>query len=283
MEGGHEERRPKVVAVVELAGQIVEGRDGQPGVNIAPGDTCALLDQLRDDPRVVAVVLRVDSPGGSASASDRIHHSVRRLDERKPVVALFDGVAASGGYYIGCAARQILVHRATITGSIGVFAVAPDASGTLAALGVHRHLVTTGPRADLLGLGPWSDEKAAALQAVVADVDARFQGLVAERRHIDRARIGELAGGRVYTGDRAIALGLADGLGTLTSAVALARTLANEGSPLPLERYPRDTGLLGRLGLAETSAGPMPASLRLWLDAARSAAPTVLAWAQVSP
>jgi protease-4 len=270
------------VAVVELAGQIVDGHDGQPGVNIAPGDTCALLERLRDDARVVAVVLRIDSPGGSASASDRIHHAVRRLDEQKPVVALFDGVAASGGYYIGCAAREILVHRATITGSIGVFAVMPDASATLAALGVHRHVVATGPRADLMGLGAWSDEKEAALKAVVVDVDTRFQGLVAARRHLDPAKVVDLAGGRVYTGEQAIALGLADGLGTLTSAVARARKLAGEATALPLERYPRETGLLGRLGLADSAIGPVPASLRLWLAAAQGDAPVVLAWANLA-
>jgi protease-4 len=283
MQGSKEERQPKVVAVVELAGTIVDGRDGDPGVNVAPGDTCALLDELRDDARVVAVVLRVESPGGSASASDRIHHAVRRLDEKKPVVALFDAVAASGGYYIGCAAREILVHRATITGSIGVFGIAPDASGGLEALGVHRYAVSTGPRADLLGLGPWTDEKEAGLKQVIADVDARFQSLVASRRKLEPAKVADLAGGRVYTGDKAVALGLADGLGTLASAVARARQLAGEGQPLPLERYPREGGLLGRLGLAQSSIGPVPASLRLWLEAARARVPTVLAWSGISP
>jgi protease-4 len=283
MQGAREERQPKVVAVVELAGTIVDGRDGDPGVNVAPGDTCELLDQLRDDARVVAVVLRVDSPGGSASASDRIHHAVRRLDEKKPVVALFDSVAASGGYYIGCAAREILVHRATITGSIGVFGIAPDASGALEALGVHRYTVATGPRADLLGLGPWTDEKEAALKQVIADVDARFQGLVAARRKIEPGKVAGLAGGRVYTGEKAVTLGLADGLGTLASAVARARQLAGEAAPLPLERYPKDGGLLGRLGLAQSSVGPVPASLRLWLEVARAHAPTVLAWTGISP
>jgi protease-4 len=283
LEGEKEEKQPKVVAVVELEGEIVEGRDGEPGVNIAPGDTCRMLAELRDDARVVAVVLRIDSPGGSAEASDRIHHAVRRLAEKKPVVALFDRVAASGGYYIGCAAKEIQVHHATITGSIGVFALAPDASGALEALGIHRHLVTTGPRADLFGLGTWDAEKDKALLTVVEDVDQRFQGLVAECRHLDPAKVKDLAGGRVYTGDRAIALGLADSVGTLVSAVARARALANEPNPLPLERYPHGGGLLAKLGLANTTLGPVPASLRLWIEAAHASAPVVMAWSNCTP
>ncbi len=278
MQGEQEERQPKVVAVVELQGEIVDGDDSDPGYSIAPGDTCRMLRELGDDARVVAVVMRINSPGGSATASDRVHHAVRRLAEKKPVVALFDSVAASGGYYIGCAAKEILVHRGTITGSIGVFAVVPDASGTLDLLGVHRHIVTTGPRADLQGLGRYTPDKEAALQAIVSDIDARFEGLVAATRKIDLVKVKELAGGRVYTGDQAVALGLADGLGTLASAVLRARTLAGAASPLPLERYPRDSGFLARLGLANSSIGPVPAQLRLWLQVASAKAPVALAW-----
>jgi protease-4 len=280
----------KAIAVVELAGDIGEGRVSEPGRSIVPGDTCALLDRLAKDDHVVAVVLRIDSPGGSAGAADRIHHAVRRLDAVKPVVALYDGVAASGGYYIGCAAREIIVHRTTITGSIGVFAVVPDASGALEALGIHRFAVPTGPRADLLGMGPYTPETETALRAVIDDVDHRFTGLVAERRKLPVAKVAELAGGRVYTGSEAVKLGLADSIGTFITATTHARRLAGVGSPLPVVRYPRDQGLLGKLGLAPDEeddslaplpaalAGLVPARLQMWIEVAKAQRPVVLAW-----
>lgn len=250
LQGDQGTKYAKAVAVVELAGEISGGGDSQPGQTIAPGDTSEMLDELADNERIKAVVLRIDSPGGDAGGSDRIHHAVRRLAAKKPVVALFDSVAASGGYYIGCAADEIQVHRATITGSIGVFALVPDASGTLDLLGIHRHSVSTGPRAETMSLtAPFSDERRAALQQIVSDVDVRFQSLVAERRHIPIEKMPGLAGGRVYLGEQAVGNGLADGFGTLTTAVAAARKRAGITELLPLERYPHERGLLARFGM----------------------------------
>ncbi len=250
MQGDQGMKYAKAVAVIELAGEITGGGDSRPGQTIAPGDTSEMIDELATNDRIKAVVLRIDSPGGDAGGSDRIHQAVRRLAAKKPVVALFDGVAASGGYYIGCAADEIQVHRATITGSIGVFALVPNVSGTLDLLGIHRHSVSTGPRAEMMSLtAPFTDERRAALQQVVSDVDQRFQGLVATRRKIDPAKMPGLAGGRVYLGEQAIANGLADSFGTLTTAVAAARKRAGIGEMLPLEMYPRAQGLLSRLGL----------------------------------
>ena len=238
------------VAVVELVGEIHDGTESTPGETICPDDTIELLEQLAEDEQVVAVVLRIDSPGGGAGASDRIHHAVRRLADEKPVVALCEGVAASGGYYIACAADEIFVHHATITGSIGVFALVPDLGATLDWLGITRVAVTTGPRADLGAIGaPWTSDSDAALRAIIQDVDVRFQGLVAECRNLDPATVAALAGGRVFTGAQAVSNGLADDFGTLLSAVARARTLAKVDQPLPVERLPKDPDLWQRLGL----------------------------------
>ena len=250
LQGDQGVKYAKAVAVVELAGEIIGGGDSRPGETIAPLDTCEMLDEIASNERIKAVVLRIDSPGGDANASDRIHHAVRRLTEKKPVVALFDGVAASGGYYIGCAADEIQVHRATITGSIGVFALVPNASAALDLLGVHRHSVSTGPRAETMSVtAPFTSERQAALLQVIEDVDRRFQGLVASRRKIDAAKVHDLAGGRVYIGEQAVANGLADGFGTLSTAVAAARKRAGIEETLPLEVYPRERGLLARLGM----------------------------------
>ncbi len=271
----------EAVAVVELEGEITGGGDSSPGESIAPDDTCTMLADLTADKTIKAVVLRINSPGGDAGASDRIHHAVRRLAAVKPVVALFDGVAASGGYYIGCAADEIQVHHATITGSIGVFALVPDASGALDLLGVHRFAVSTGPRGDLMSLtAPFTPEREAGLKQVVEDVDQRFQGLVAERRHLAPAKVHDLAGGRVYTGEQAVANGLADSFGTLASAVAAARKRASIDQALPLERFPKDKGLLSRLGLGGVHVLLPAPAIRLQRLAAQRGI-HVMAWASV--
>ncbi len=273
----------EAVAVVELEGEIIGGGDSSPGESIGPDDTSELFADLAKNKKIKAVVLRINSPGGDAGASDRIHHAVRRLAAIKPVVALFDGVAASGGYYIGCAADEIQVHHATITGSIGVFALLPDASGSLDLLGVHRFAVSTGKRGDVMSLtAPFTPEREAALRQVVDDVDQRFQGLVAERRHLDLAKVHNLAGGRVFTGEQAVANGLADGFGTLSSAVAAARKRAGIEQALPLERFPKERGLLSRLGMGGVHVLLPPVAVRLQRLAEQRGL-RVMAWAAVPP
>ena len=281
LQGDQDPKYAKAVAVVELAGENVGGGDSSPGESIGPDDTISMLEDIADDERIPAVVLRIDSPGGDAGASDRIHHAVRRLAEKKPVVALFDSVAASGGYYIGCAADEIQVHRATITGSIGVFALVPDASGTLDMMGIHRFGVRTGPRADVMSLtAPFSAEREAALVQVVADVDVRFQGLVAARRQLEASKVAELAGGRIFTGEQAVGNGLADGFGTLATAVAAARKRAGIDESLPLERHPKSQGLLGRLGMGGVQS-VLPRDLVRLQRLVSSRRLQVMAWANV--
>jgi len=292
MNGEPRQKPKRCVAVVELEGSIIDGDGSLPGYTIAGNDTARLFDRLIDDERVVAVVVRINSGGGSAGASDRVHHALRRLSAVKPVVALYDAVCASGGYYIGCAAREIMVHRGTITGSIGVFAMVPDLDGMRARLGIHRHTIASGPRTELFSTDAFSPEKEAAFRQVVTDVDERFQALVAERRKLDRAKVHDLAGGRVFSGDEAVANGLADRLGDLPTAVARARELAGVTEPLPLERLPETVGLAAKLGLGGISGGVLPAlthglpaltyglpaELRLWLAAAQRGRVQILAW-----
>lgn len=285
MNGEQRGPRKRCVAVVELEGSIIDGDGSLPGYTIAGNDTARMFDKLISDDAVVAVVLRINSGGGSAGASDRIHHAVRRLSAVKPVVALYDAVCASGGYYIGCAAREIMVHRGTITGSIGVFAMVPDLDGMRARLGIHRHTIASGPRSGLFSTDVFTPEKEAAFRQVVDDVDRRFQALVAERRKIDLTKMASLAGGRVFSGDEAVANGLADRLGDLPTAVARARELAGITEPLPLERLPEPGGLAAKLGLGGVSSGVLPAlaaglpaELRLWLTAAQQGRVQVMAW-----
>ncbi len=285
MNGETRTRPARAVAVVELEGSIIDGDVSMPGYTIAGNDTARLFDRLVNDQSVVAVVVRINSGGGSAGASDRIYHALRRLAVAKPVIALYDAVCASGGYYIGCAAREILVHRGTITGSIGVFAMVPDLEGTRARLGIHRHTITTGPRAGLFSTDAFTPEKEAAFRQVVQDVDQRFQDVVAECRRLDPVKVQVLAGGRVFSGDEAIANGLADRLGDLPAAVLRAREMAGIMDPLPLERLPEAGGLAARLGLGGISSGLLPAlvqglpkELRLWLQAVQSGRVQIMTW-----
>lgn len=277
--GGDAAVRPvRAIAVVELAGMIIPGERSMPGDTVADGDTVAMLDRLRDDRRIAGVVLRIDSGGGDAGASDRIHQAVRRLDAVKPVVCLMDAVAASGGYWIACAAREIRVHRATITGSIGAFALVPDVDGAAGLLGLKRHVELGSPHADILRMGGWNDAKEAVYRTVIADVDDRFRNLVASRRKLLRARVDQLAQGRVFTGEQAVADGLADGLGTLSSVAARVRELAVEPAPLPLERFPKGSGLAARLGLVNASTFvPGAACIAVWANLA-GRGPLILAY-----
>lgn len=282
--GEQDTKHPQAVAVVELEGDILDGEGGVPGYAITGTDIAALFDRLAGDQHIVAVVVRVNSPGGSASASDRIHFAIRRCAARKPVVALFDAYAASGGYYLGCAAQEVLVHRGTITGSIGVFGLMPDLSQTRKLLGINRHQVLTGPRAGLYDLEGFSAEKEAAMRQVIDAVDQRFQSLVAERRKLSPEAVKNLAGGKVYTGEEAITLGLADRIGDLPSAVARARELAKHPNPLPLERFPKSGGLAAKLGLTSTLATEvgLPHDLLRWITLARLGKPLVLCWAPIA-
>lgn len=285
MQGDRQTKHKRCVAVIELEGTILDGDVSAPGYSICGNDNAALFDRLVGDSSVVAVVVRINSGGGSADASDRMHYALRRLSAVKPVVVLFDAVAASGGYYVGCAGREIMVHRGTITGSIGVFAVVPDLEGTRALFGIKRHTIATDPRADLFKSTGFGPEKEAGFRQVVSAVDARFQGIVAERRKLTPEKVHELAGGRVYTGDEAVANGLADRLGDLPAAVARARELAGIKEPLPLERMPRGGGLAARLGLSGVSSGLVPAALpndlRVWWQLAQANRVVVMAWAPV--
>ncbi|TVR43141.1 MAG: S49 family peptidase [Planctomycetota bacterium] len=259
MSGPRQTRHPQVVAVVQWEGMIVDGEGDVHQGLIGAGESVRLLEQLADDSRVVAVVLRINSGGGSAGASDRIYHAIRRLDAKKPVIALFDDIAASGGYYLGIGARQIVAHQSTITGSIGVFAMLPDLSGTRSLLGIHRTTLRTDPRADLFATNAIDDERLAAMQAVVDDMDQRFRELVGQRRGLAPEAVKALAQGRIFGGNAAHKHGLVDALGTLPDAVELARNAAEIDRPLPLRIYPQRRGLADMLGL-----GPL-AQLPPWL------------------
>jgi protease IV len=218
------------IGVVTIAGTIVDGKAG-PGT--AGGDTVA--DEIEDGIRnkgIKALVVRVDSPGGSVLASERIRQALLDAKSRKiPVVVSMGSVAASGGYWVSTPGDFIFAEPSTITGSIGVFAVLPSFQGTLQKLGVGTDGVKTSPLSgepDLLK-GP-SPEANQLLQTGVNAMYARFLGVVAAARHKTPQQVDQIAQGRVWDGGTARQLGLVDGFGGLGDAIAKAAQLAGLGN-----------------------------------------------------
>jgi len=230
------------VALVYALGNIVDGNgDGVLGAReqIAAHTLVAALRRIAADGHVKAVVLRIDSGGGSAQASELIWRAVAELVKRKPVIVSMSDVAASGGYYIASGATKIFALPDTLTGSIGVVGGKLAVQDALGRLGVRTYPVGRGKRATMMaGVAPWSDDERGAVRTEMEAIYQVFVGRVAEGRHRARAEIDAIAQGRVWTGTRAKQLGLIDELGGLDAAIAEARKLASVDPATELEIYP---------------------------------------------
>jgi len=256
------DRSPKgPIGVVTIAGMIV---DGKAGLGSAGGDTIA--NQIEDGVQkgIKALVVRVDSPGGSVLASERIRTALLDAKAHKiPIVVSMGSVAASGGYWVATPADYIYAEPSTITGSIGVFGVLPSFQGTLQKLGVGADGVKSTPLAgepDLLK-GP-SPEVNQLLQTGVEAMYARFVNLVAEARHKTPQQVDQIAQGRVWDGGAAHQLGLVDGFGGMSEAIGKAAQLANLGDErgvryLEPTRGFRDT-LIDTLSSEQTDDSAVP-------------------------
>lgn len=217
------------VAVVHLEGAIVHGAEAQGGAGrrIDADRVVPVLDGLRRRAGVRAVVLYVDSPGGSALASDLIARSVGRLAAKKPVVAAFHNVSASGGYYLSAPASEIVAREGTITGSIGVIGGKVVVGPALARLGVHGETISPTPGAGFLG--PWRGfdrVERERYQGMLQRTYDRFLAVVSGGRKLPVEAVHEVAQGRIWTGRQALERGLVDHLGGLDLAVERAQRLA---------------------------------------------------------
>lgn len=210
------------VGVVEVRGVISDARD-----------TVEALERYRQQDRTVAVVVRVDSPGGAVAPSQEIADAVWRLHEKKPVVASLGNVAASGGYYVASAANVIVADPGTLTGSIGAIMELRNFTQLADKLGVGEAVVKSGKFKDVgHPLRPLTEEERGLLQAMVDDVLGQFVDAVARGRGMDAARVRALADGRLYSGRQAVAAGLVDELGGLDAATRLAWARAGQtGEP----------------------------------------------------
>lgn len=264
--------RPRV-AVLRLAGTIHGGEEGQ-GIPGAAG--VEALEALREARRVRAVVLRIDSPGGSAFASDELWRAATRLAEKKPVVASLGRVAASGGYYLAVGATRIVAHPATLTGSIGVISARFHLAPLLRRLGVSVDALDFAPRAGLLDPDrPLSDEEREALGRDVERIYRVFLERVAAGRKRPVSEIEPVAAGRVWTGRRARELGLVDALGGQREAVREACALAGiRGEPELWRCELPERGLRALVGGRLALPAPLDSLAQAWTLAREP----VLAW-----
>ncbi|NPA45845.1 MAG: signal peptide peptidase SppA [Chlorobi bacterium] len=222
------------IAVLTAEGEIVPG-EGKPD-QIGETSLIKTIRKLRRSDKVKAVVLRIDSPGGSATASENIWNELKLLAAEKPLIISMGNVAASGGYYIAMAGEYIFAEPTTITGSIGVFGLVPNIRGLAENIGIHVDTVKTHPHADMGVFRPLDTLEKEYYQEMVEHAYGKFLLRVAENRGMDPARVDSLAQGRLWSGEDAFANALVDTLGGLREAIQLAEKKAKEKNPALKEK-----------------------------------------------
>lgn len=245
-------KRPFLLASALLAGAFVfflvlavtvASFMGQPAANFAIGEKVGVIEvfgviadsrqvikelhNFRDNENIKAIVLRVDSPGGGVGPSQEVHDEVARVDAVKPVVVSMGSVAASGGYYIAAPAREIIANPGTITGSIGVIMEFTNFRELLDKIGLSSVVVKSGEFKDIGSpVREMSAKEKEILQTLINDVHQQFVASVAEGRELEVAAVSTIADGRIFTGRRAMELGLVDAMGNLEVAIERAAELA---------------------------------------------------------
>lgn len=243
------------VAVVYAEGAIVDGRGELDEVGAERFSR--ELRRLRQDDGVKAIVLRVNSPGGSAAGSEEIQREIRLAKKVKPVVVSMGSYAASGGYWISAYGDRVFAEPTTITGSIGVFGILFNVEKLAGNLGLTFDTVKTGKFADVITVSrPKTPEEMAVFQTMVDWIYGQFIGKVADARKIDRAKVEEIAQGRVWSGAEALKLGLIDELGDLDAAIRFAAQKANLGDHYRITEYPRKKEFAEIIAEAMNSARP---------------------------
>lgn len=241
----------KAIAVIPVLGSIAGGQNSS---NPISGETAGAesfiraLNEAAEDNNIVAIVVRVDSGGGDALASDLMYRAVLEAKKKKPVVASMGDVAASGGYYVAMGAQEIVASATTITGSIGVFYVKPAIKKFADDFGVNQVNIARGKLSGLTdNFEPWSPDQRAAAQKWIDDFYDGFITEVAESRKMKKEDVDKVARGRVWSGEDAKARGLVDRLGGLMDAIALAREKAGvEGDDVAVRiMQSSNSGLLG--------------------------------------
>jgi len=223
------------VAVIDLSGEITDSQD-----------FVRQLKKWNDNNNIKAIVIHINSPGGGVAASQEMYREIRKAKEKsgKPIIASLSSVAASGGYYVACAADTIVANPGTLTGSIGVILSFPTAKKLLDKIGVSWETIKSGELKDVGNFArPMSPEDERMLQAVIDDTYQQFVEAVAEGRNRPKEQIYPLADGSIFTGRQAYNLGLVDTLGSFEDAVSIAGQMAGLGvSPSVVKEKKRTPG-----------------------------------------
>ena len=231
----------KKIAIIYADGEIVNGIQKQ---EVAGTTFANIIADVRKDSTIKAVVFRVNSPGGSVYASDQIKTEIDLLAKDKPVVASYGNYAASGGYWISNSCEKIFANPTTLTGSIGVFSMIPDLSGTIKDL-AHVNIVSvqSNKHSDIMSMvSPLDEEETAFMQNTIERIYEGFVNNVASGRDLDPAFVDSIAQGRVWTGQDAIGIGLVDELGTLEDALKYTVNLVEPGTDIDkwrIVKYPK--------------------------------------------
>ncbi len=247
------------IAIINIEGAIIGGRGGFGilGPESGADDIAKQIKHAGEDPSVEAIILRINSPGGSAAASQELHKEIGKARENgKIVVASMSDVATSGGYYVACAADKIVANPGTITGSIGVIFSQLQYSELLEEYGIQANVIKSGKYKDIGSpFRNMTEEERQILQEMVDDIYIQFVRAVAEGRHMNESEVLELADGRILTGRQAKELGLVDELGNFQDAIDLAAEMAGiKGKPKVVE-YGRKSAFEALFGVFARELG----------------------------
>lgn len=234
----------EAVGVVEIEGPIVDARDA-----------IEQIRQFRDDEDIKAIVVRVDSPGGAVGPSQEIYREIRKTVATKNVVASMGAIAASGGYYVACAADGIVANPGTITGSIGVIMGYTNFRQLLDKIGMVPVVIKSGPYKDIGSpTREMREDERELLQTITNGIREQFVTAIAEGRKLDRDKVAAAADGRIFTGEDAKALGLVDRLGNFADALEWAGELGGiEGEVVPVYGRDKELSLLRQLMTSSVS------------------------------
>ena len=227
------------IVVLHLSGAIEDGSSASAG-SIVSEPSVKEIDELAADEDVKGVVVRINSPGGSATASEAIRLSLERLAAKKPVVFSMGELAASGGYWITCIGQPILAEAGTITGSIGVFSMRFQLGALMRRLGVHTDVVGLDAGAEMDAMDkPWTDTARNRMQSFVDQIYDQFLAIAAKSRNMTVESVGAVAGGRVWSGAQAVEIGLVDKIGGIEDAIAMVKEKAKAEPDVEIRHEPQ--------------------------------------------
>lgn len=262
------------VVMIHVAGEIFSDPQGN-SFGASDSNIIDQIDRALDDRNLAAIILSIDTPGGGVVASDAIHNKVREAAEEVPVIALMGDTAASGGYYISAAASEIVAHRYTWTGSIGVIAMIPNLAEAADKIGVQLTVLKSGPLKDAGSiLRDLTEEEQQLFQVLIDEAYDGFVQVIVEGRDLPEERVRELGDGRIYSGIQAEQLGLVDRLGDRSVAFERARELSG-AEDASLVAYQPVIGLFDNIPFFFSLSNPVE-SIKQDLGIPRSPGPAYL-------